>query len=443
MPLQPLKEDRILARQGRLIPSARPGIRLAGLGALLLSGAVAAVAVTLPNAPSPVASVVSEALPAPALDYVEVDTAPFVRELTVRTGDTLPAVLSGLGIQSPSLMAYLTGRPDGKALARRLTPGTVIVATTDRHGEPQKLTIPLLDENSALVATRSADGFSVDRQPLRLERRLEMASGEVSSSLFAATDEAGLPDEVATALADIFEGQIDFIADLRPGDRFSVVYEALYINGAARKTGRLMSAEIITGGRRHTAIWFSTGAGMGAYYAPNGQSLQSGFLRSPVEFTRVSSGFSMRKHPILKEWRAHKGTDFAAPTGTKVRAAADGTVAFVGRQSGYGKFIVLEHADGYSTAYGHLHGFAAGLREGQKITQGQLIGYVGSTGWATGPHLHYELRVNGEPRDPLRVALPAPPSLSDKQLASFKRQTVGLLAQLRIATPRVRLASAG
>jgi murein DD-endopeptidase MepM/ murein hydrolase activator NlpD len=177
-------------------------------------------------------------------------------------------------------------------------------------------------------------------------------------------------------------------------------------------------------------VWYAGAGQSGAYYTPDGKSLKKAFLRSPLEFSRVTSGFSMRLHPILGTWRAHKGVDYGAPIGTKVRATADGEVEFVGQQNGYGNFIVLRHQDRYTTAYGHLNGFAAGLHKGMRVEQGQVIGYVGHTGWATGPHLHYEFRIAGIHQDPLSIALPVSIPLTAQQLTTFRSSTASMLTQL-------------
>jgi murein DD-endopeptidase MepM/ murein hydrolase activator NlpD len=236
-----------------------------------------------------------------------------------------------------------------------------------------------------------------------------MASGEIQASLFAATDAAGLPDAIAVQIGEIFGSEIDFHRDLRKGDRFTVVYEMVHVRGEPLRAGRVLAAEFINDGKAHRAVWFQGPDGhSGGYYAPDGKNLRKAFLRSPLEFSRISSGFSgARYHPVLKEWRAHRGIDYAAATGTKVRATADGVVEYIGRQNGYGNLIVLQHSGRHSTAYGHLNGFASGLRRGSRVSQGDVIGFVGSTGLATGPHLHYEFRVDGQQRNPMSVAMPA------------------------------------
>jgi len=274
--------------------------------------------------------------------------------------------------------------------------------------------------------------FKAIEQQLSLSPQQQRKSGEIRSSLFAATDAAGLSDNIATQLADTFAGDIDFHRDLRRGDKFTVIYEMLYHEGRAIKSGRLLAAEFINQGRSYRAVWFQDAQGKGGYYTPEGKNIRKAFLRSPLEFSRISSGFAMRFHPILQQWRAHKGVDYAAPAGTYVKATADGTVEFAGRQGGYGNVIVVNHQSGFSTTYAHLSRFAGGLRKGARVNQGDVIGHVGQTGWATGPHLHYEFRVNNEVRNPLTVALPAALPIPPQQLAAFGSVSAPLAAELNL-----------
>jgi murein DD-endopeptidase MepM/ murein hydrolase activator NlpD len=224
--------------------------------------------------------------------------------------------------------------------------------------------------------------------------------------LFAATDSAGIPDAVAMQIARVFATDIDFHSDLRKGDHFTVVYEMLYDAGELIGPGRILAAEFVNDGRVHNAVLFSDGEGGETHFELDGSNRAKAFLRSPVEFSRVSSGFGNRFHPLLKNWRAHTGVDFAAPNGTRVLAAADGHVLSAGWRNGYGNAVEIKHGGAISTLYGHLSGYAGGIRAGTRVRQGDAIGYVGATGWATGPHLHYEFKVSGMHQDPMKVALP-------------------------------------
>jgi murein DD-endopeptidase MepM/ murein hydrolase activator NlpD len=243
--------------------------------------------------------------------------------------------------------------------------------------------------------------------------RTEVRAGDIRSSLFGAADAVGLPDTVTMQLAEVFSGDIDFYHDLRRGDRFAVVYEMRDVDGAPAGVGKLVAAEFVNKGVVYRAFLWRGADGSEAYYTQDGKNLRKAFLRSPVEFTRITSGFSLaRFHPFLHTWRAHKGVDFAAPTGTPVRAAGDGKVSFAGRQNGYGNVVILQHGGANSTVYAHLSRFAAGTKPGARVAQGTVIGYVGQTGWATGPHLHYEFRVDNVQRNPMTIALPDAPPLA-------------------------------
>jgi murein DD-endopeptidase MepM/ murein hydrolase activator NlpD len=246
-------------------------------------------------------------------------------------------------------------------------------------------------------------------------------------------------------LADIFGGDIDFHRDLRKGDRFSVVYESLTLNGRTVRAGRVLAAEFVNHGKVHRAVWFpgsdAEGKKSGGWYAPDGKNLRKAFLRSPLEFSRVSSGFGMRMHPFLQSWRAHKGLDYAAPTGTRVRSVGDGVVDFAGRNGGYGNMVVVRHQGQYSTLYAHLSGFARGLRKGMRVAQGETIGMVGQTGWATGPHLHYEFRIGSEARNPLTIALPAALPVPAHELGAFRAYSEPLATRLDLlGTSQIALA---
>jgi murein DD-endopeptidase MepM/ murein hydrolase activator NlpD len=231
-------------------------------------------------------------------------------------------------------------------------------------------------------------------------------------------------------MADIFGGDIDFHRDLRKGDRFSIVYEMLFSQGQPVRSGRILAAEFINDGKTFSAIWFEGRDGQG-YYTTDGKNIRKAFLRSPLEFSRVTSGFShSRLHPIHQTWRAHKGVDYGAPIGTRVKATGDGIVEFVGKQGGYGNLVVIRHQGRFTTHYAHLNGFAQGIRKGMRISQGDVIGYVGKTGWATGPHLHYEFRINNIHQNPLSIALPSAPPLALQQMAEFKQRAEPLVFRL-------------
>ena len=329
------------------------------------------------------------------------------RSEQVRSSDTPESLLQRMGVADPSAAAFL--RTDSLARQQLLgrTNRQVKAEATDDH-RLIRLTARWAHDDSGnfkrLVIERGANGAwasRIETAPLQLGSRL--AGGVIRSSLFAATDEANIPDGVATQLADIFSGSIDFRRALRKEDRFSVVYETLEADGEPLRSGRVLSAEFRNNGKTHQAIWFQESPkAKGAYYLPDGQSMARAYLSSPVAFTRISSGFAMRFHPIQKSWRAHLGTDFAAPTGTPVRAVGDGVVEFAGVQNGYGNVVFVKHGNGHETVYAHLS--RMDVRKGQSVAQGDTVGAVGATGWATGPHLHFEFRVNGQQHDPMTIA---------------------------------------
>jgi murein DD-endopeptidase MepM/ murein hydrolase activator NlpD len=353
----------------------------------------------------------------------------FWRNERIQRGDTIAELLRRLNVDDQAASDYLRKNKSAEGL-RRLSVGKEVQAETDANGALLALRYLGNDANQVVIE-KSGDGFRTRTLPAQTEKRMQIRTGEIKTNLFAATDEAGLPDPAANQLADIFGGDIDFHRDLRKGDKFTVIYEMTYINGEPARTGRILSAEFVNHGHAYRAAYFQTSESSGDYYSPDGKSMQKAFLRSPLEFSRISSGFTKsRFHPILNKWRSHKGVDYAAPIGTKVKVTSDGVVAFVGKQSGYGNVVMVNHQGHFSTVYGHLSRFAGGLHKGQRVVQGQVIAYVGMTGLATGPHLHYEFKMDGVQRDPLKVALPDGKPISDAQKTAFADATRDLFGQL-------------
>lgn len=376
----------------------------------------------------PVATVVEQLALSP--EQAPVVPAEYWREERVQRGDTIASLLARLQVDDAAALNALRGARGARSLYQ-LVPGRPATARVGEDGN--LLELRYLNANGTEFAVlREGEGFRLSEQPAATETRVRMASGEISHSLFGATDAAGLPDAVAIQIADIFASEIDFHRDLRKGDRFTVAYETHHVRGEPLRSGRVLAVEFVNDGKSHRALWFAGQDGQHAgYYAPDGKNLRKAFLRSPLEFSRVSSGFSgSRFHPVLKEWRAHRGVDYAAPTGTRVRATADGTVAFAGWQGGYGNLVILQHAGRHSTAYGHLSSFARGLRKGSHVAQGDAIGFVGMTGLASGPHLHYEFRVDGQQRNPLTVAMPAAEPVPQHLRAAFAAAAEPLAARM-------------
>lgn len=337
----------------------------------------------------------------------------FRSEIT-RSTDTADALLKRLNIDDTAAAAFLRNDINGRLTLLGRPGKNVSVEATDAN-QLLKLTARWATDDeekfTRLVIERQADNtFSSRVETASYTSATQLASGVIRTSLFAATDEAGIPDAVAVQVAEIFSGDIDFHRALRKGDRFSVVYETLEADGEALRTGRVLSTEFVNNGKTLQAMWFrepSANAApgttaKGGYYTLDGQSLRRAYLASPMEFSRVSSGFKMRFHPILRTWRAHLGVDYAAPTGTAVRSVGDGVVEFAGVQNGFGNVVFIRHRNNHTTVYAHLS--RIGVQKGQAVSQGQNLGAVGSTGWATGPHLHFEFRVNGMHQDPMTIA---------------------------------------
>jgi murein DD-endopeptidase MepM/ murein hydrolase activator NlpD len=257
--------------------------------------------------------------------------------------------------------------------------------------------------------------------------------GVIKNSLFEAAAAGDIPDSVIMDLANIFGWDIDFSLDIRQGDRFGVVYNELFKDGIKIKSGEILAAEFINNGKLYKAVYYTNPKGEGDYYSEDGKSMRKAFLRSPVNFSRISSKFSLKRwHPVLSKWRSHKGVDYAAARGTPILASGDGKIVLAGRKGGYGKAIFIQHGGRYTTVYGHLNNYAKGIRVGKKVKQGQVIGYVGSTGLATGPHLHYEFRVNGSHRNPLTVRLPEAKPVHPSNLIHFKKNTQAYLSMLQV-----------
>lgn len=357
-------------------------------------------------------------LPLPALEQqaaaLEQNDQVFSVEDRLRPGDSVSGMFQRMGINDPEAARFIKSDGASRRLLQART-GTSVSAQIDSSGNLQQLRflVPALHQeigaNAQTVVTveRKTEGFASRELAVNPEVEVEMRAGVIRSSLFGATDAAGIPDAVTMQIADLFSGEIDFHGDLRKGDQFRVIYETLNASGEFLRSGRVLAAEFVVAGKSHRAAWFETSPGHGGYYDENGRSLRKAFLRSPLEFSRVSSGFSnSRFHPISFEWKKHNGVDFVAPIGTPVRATADGVVQFSGWQNGFGNVVIIRHPGQFESVYAHLSRIAPSARRGMRVEQGQFVGQVGMTGSATGPHLHYEFHVAGQPRDPMKVALP-------------------------------------
>lgn len=365
----------------------------------------------------------------------------FVREARVQRGETLAALLQRLGIADAAAATFMRTDPSARPLVR-IAPGRFVQANVNAQGRLNWLKVYDGGEFEGETATtrvltvdRSGEewGFRVAESELVLERRIELKSGSVRLTLFGAADDAGVPDSIAQQMIDALESVIDFHRDLRRGDAFHVVYEAMYASGEYLRPGRLLAVEFTNAGSRRSAYWFGDGSKRGGFYRLDGESMKRALLRSPLEYTRISSGFSSnRTHPVFGYDAAHRGVDYSAPFGTRIRSVGDGVVTFAGWQRGYGNVVEIRHDGKHSTLYAHLSAIAPGLRQGTSISQADLVGLVGMTGWATGPHLHYELKIHDRQVNPLTAQLPGAPPLDGPQLAAFSTITVPLREQLAL-----------
>ena len=417
---------------------------------LLTAGGGAFAVASLGPDPSalPVREILENVQPLPLAEQSEALDAHHFSLFTaeaVRSSDNVESLLARLGVNDPAAAAFLRTDPLARPQVLGAPGRTVTVEATDGH-DLLRLTARWAADNDSfkrLVVQRGDDGkFSSRIETAPLVASLRIGSGSIRSSLFAAVDEAGIPDAVTTQLVDIFSGDIDFHRSLRLGDRFAVVYETLEADGEPLRTGRVVSAQFVNAGRTLEALWFQEPGQRGGYFDFQGRSLERTFLASPMEVSRVTSGFAMRMHPIHKTWRAHMGVDYGAPTGAPVRTIGDGKVEFAGRMNGYGNTVGIDHGNGNSTLYAHLS--RIDVTNGQRVERGQRIGAVGATGWATGPHLHFEFKEKGVQRDPLEVARRHQPAteLTAQSRPQFIRVAQSMRNQLAVAATANLVASA-
>ncbi len=349
------------------------------------------------------------------------------KTVTVKDGDNLSLIFSRLAISKNDLYQILSIGQETQSL-KRLKPGQVLRLKFD-DSKVEEL-VHESDLTHTLKVKKTDDEFKAKIIEEKPEIKVATSAGLISDSLFLSGQKAGLSDNIIMQLFDIFGWDIDFVLDIREGDEFRVVYEELFKNGEKIKDGKILAAEFINQGKVFKAVHFEAGEESG-YYSEQGNNMRKAFLRTPVNFTRISSHFNLkRKHPVLNKIRAHKGVDYAAPLGTPVKSTGNGKVLFVGVKNGYGNTVIIQHGGKYTTLYAHLSRFSRGLKKGNRVEQGQTIAYVGKTGLATGPHLHYEFRIDGVHRNPLTVDLPKSLPLPDKYMKDFIQQTRPLLTQL-------------
>lgn len=402
----------------------------------------------LPDSTMPLVTQVTEAVEPPALatqlQALDLHALRLYRSDVTRSADTVDSLLKRLGADDAAAAQFIRNDPlASTVLQGRIGKSVKAVVDNGRLVElivrgPADTSADIDTHFTRVTVTRLPEGgFSVQRVVLPLERLPQMGSATIQSSLFAAADDARIPDVVTNQIAEIFGNDIDFRRELRKGDAFSVLYEAHLADGEpvtwGNHAGRVLAARFINQGEEHNAVWFQEPGRKGAYFDMTGRSKVRAFLSSPLAFSRVTSGFAMRFHPIHRTWRAHLGVDFGAPTGTPVRTVGDGTVTFSGWQNGYGNVVHVLHSGNRTTVYAHLH--RIDVRRGERVEQGQRIGTVGSTGWATGPHLHFEFKMGNQQVDPMKIARASESlQLSQQALGQFRALALDVGQRLRMAS---------
>ncbi|ERI52374.1 peptidase M23 [Pseudomonas sp. EGD-AK9] len=356
-------------------------------------------------------------------------TDPSQHNVTVSNGDTLSTLFAKVGLSANDLHEALNSSKEAKRFSR-LKVGQVLAFELDEAGKLKHLQSKLNDLETIRLS-RSDKGFDFQRDLVKPEVVTTYSHGVINSSLFLSAKRAGLSHGLTMELANVFGYDIDFAMDIREGDEFELIYEEKVVNGKRVGTGNILSARFTNRGKTYTAVRYTSKQGTTSYYNANGESMRKAFIRTPVDFARISSRFSTgRKHPILNKIRAHKGVDYAAPRGTPIKAAGDGRVSLAGRHGGYGNTVIIQHGQRYRTLYAHMQGFAKGIRNGSTVKQGQIIGYIGTTGLSTGPHLHYEFQVNGVHVDPLSQKLPMADPIAASEKQRFMQLSKPLMARM-------------
>lgn len=350
----------------------------------------------------------------------------------IKSGDSLASIFSRNGLSATTTHAIATLNDHTKTL-RYIKPGQRIHLLIDENSNLRQMKYEPDITKTLLIQRTEDQSFSSQITNFELDAYPVYREGVIESSLFEAAAASDIPESVIMDLASIFGWDIDFSLDIRKGDRFGIVYNELYKDDVKIRNGQILAAEFINDGKTYRAAYYTDPKGDGDYFDENGKSMRKAFLRSPVEFSRISSRFSNKRwHPVLSKWRSHKGVDYAARRGTPIRASGDGKIIHAGTKGGYGRAVIIQHGGRYTTLYGHLNGYARGTRSGKRVKQGQIIGYVGSSGLATGPHLHYEFRVNGVHRNPLTVRLPEAKPVHSSYLDHFREKTSIFLSMLRL-----------
>lgn len=357
------------------------------------------------------------------------ETDPLAKSVVVANGDTLSTVFAKVGLSPAVMHAVLASSADAKQLSR-LKIGQTLEFQLTEQGELASLRSKL-NSLETLALEQTPKGYVFKKEQVKPEVSTVYARGEIDSSLFLAAKRAGLSHNLTMDLANVFGYDIDFALDIRKGDSFEVIYEEKTVEGQRVGTGNILAARFTNRGKTYSAVRYTSKDGTTSYYNADGTSMRKAFIRTPVDFARISSRFSNgRKHPILNKIRAHKGVDYAAPHGTPIKSAGDGKVLLAGRKGGYGNTVIIQHGQRYRTLYAHMQGFAKGVRNGSTVKQGQIIGYIGTTGLSTGPHLHYEFQVDGVHVDPLGLKLPMADPIAKSEMPRFMQQSQPLMARM-------------
>lgn len=370
----------------------------------------------------------------------QIPAGPQWKEFTIQNGDNLSILFKRAGLNDRAIYELFSDAKDAKDL-RHIRPGQKMSFLVE-DGRLNGLKY-VINELNSLSFERGNKGFSGKQIALKPDIKYAFRQATIDSSLYMAGKRAGMPSNLTMEMANIFGWDIDFALDIQKGDSFKVMYEEQFLDGKRIGVGKVMAAEFTNGGKTFKAVRYTDKEGNSAYYTPDGRGMHKAFLRTPIEFARISSHFNLaRKHPVLHIIRAHKGTDYAAARGTPIRATGNGKVSFAGVKGGYGNAVIIQHGQGIATLYGHMNGFAKGVRNGSRVSQGDVIGYVGSTGLASGPHLHYEFHVNGQVRNPVTVPLPKSIGIEKTEIARFTETTRPLIAKLDQYKSSSRLAVA-
>lgn len=376
-------------------------------------------------------------LPATTTVLLQAPPSEWITE-TVHSGDSMARIFGRLGL-APTQLHSLMQVEQARDYLRRVQPGQTLKLLVDDNQNVQALVLEL-NRFDSFALQRDADKFIASSHHRDVETRTNHAVAQIDSSLFESGQRAGMSDALIMEMANTFGWDIDFALDVRNGDHFALVFEEHFLDGEKIDQGPILAAEFVTQNQVYRAVRYTDPDGNSNYYTPEGLSMRKAFLRTPVDFRRISSRFGSRHHPILNKIKLHKGVDYSAPAGTPIRASGDGKVVYKGVKGGYGRTIMLQHGGTYSTLYGHMSAFKKGVNSGSHVRQGQVIGYVGSSGLATGPHLHYEFRVNGIHRNPLTIKLPNAEPIPEKYKTAFLQQTQPMLVALETVKQQTSVA---